>query len=628
MVGCEDSGRDSLCLEICKSGRYLFVRISNFFYCFVLLTTVMDNKLRNFFFHNGNDIHIVNNMGMNRIAKEAASKNGEIDEIRNLVKLGVNINTPDYNGITPITHAVRGNNERIAIYLASLNANGYEAYKKMPILKESRTIPDIDHLSKNDDTLLIRASLLNKTDKIRSLLQEGAYLEAKTKNGSTALIKSSEQGKTESVKYLLRVGADITAKTNIKTKIVSFRRQISGGFNSLMMACSNGHVKTANILISAGMYVNDRSANGFTPLMIAVAHGHKDMVTFLLNKGSSIKDTDMDGITAYMYSSPLKDSTIGKMLISHVSTENSQIFDNTFSEENMSLISLTDRDTPVGGCYHIDNIRLPDGRCVHMTTREARQTMMHLLEIPVRLKLDMKLPIQVSGTCWFFSSIVAMFVSDLAIKNTIFIRKKMIAGTKSNISVNIVLLRLNMMIQNIVDGLSTVKNVMLPITSNEKIVIGLRENKIHRVSHLNSGSDPIRFIRNLLKYMDPVPKSLFKKTRSEYIGYDLKDSIDRNSPALFYFIEIDKNTRMKTELSLSTKMGSHKYIADSVTMRSKYHAISGITINNEYFVSDSNSGYPVRLNWMQNLQNGLTIDYRDSVYGGEFFITAVFYQLI
>ena len=52
----------------------------------------------------------------------------------------------------------------------------------------------------------------------------------------------------------------------------------------LWIACQNGHVDVARLLLDKGADVNRANKNGWTPLSIACSKGHVDAVRLLLDK--------------------------------------------------------------------------------------------------------------------------------------------------------------------------------------------------------------------------------------------------------------------------------------------------------------------------------------------------------
>jgi len=119
----------------------------------------------------------------------------------------------------------------------------------------------IDVNSRNEEgwTPLICASFKSKyeehTDLIKLLLEKGADLNAKTvKYGSTALMLASANGLVETAKMLMEAGADM----NIKDKEDS---------TALIYALENGWIEIAKMLIEAGAQIDDKNKDDVLTLI-------------------------------------------------------------------------------------------------------------------------------------------------------------------------------------------------------------------------------------------------------------------------------------------------------------------------------------------------------------------------
>ena len=92
-------------------------------------------------------------------------------------------------------------------------------------------------------------------NKVKSLIKQGANVNAKNDGGWTALMWASDKGHFEIVKYLVK-GADINAKQN-------------NGFTALMLASQSGHFEIVKFLVENGANVNARNEVGRTALYLA-----------------------------------------------------------------------------------------------------------------------------------------------------------------------------------------------------------------------------------------------------------------------------------------------------------------------------------------------------------------------
>jgi ankyrin repeat protein len=114
-------------------------------------------------------------------------------------------------------------------------------------------------------------------EKVRSLLEEGADINAKDQHGQTALMNAAHAGQVELVRLLIENGADlnVTAKHNL---------------SALMLSLITHHVEVARLLIEAGADVNIRGSKNFygtSALFLAEAGGHAEIVALLKQKGAT-----------------------------------------------------------------------------------------------------------------------------------------------------------------------------------------------------------------------------------------------------------------------------------------------------------------------------------------------------
>ena len=133
------------------------------------------------------------------------------------------------------------------------------------------------------DTHLILASEKGNIVKIKSLLKEGADVNAKDDNGNTGLIFASANSNGTSsldiVELLINEGADVNAK-NVD------------GWSSLMYAAtdSTSSLDTVRLLLDSGADINDKNNDGWSSLMYASAGSDNvsslDTVRLLLDRGA------------------------------------------------------------------------------------------------------------------------------------------------------------------------------------------------------------------------------------------------------------------------------------------------------------------------------------------------------
>ncbi|CAN0271766.1 unnamed protein product [Ectocarpus sp. 6 AP-2014] len=164
----------------------------------------------------------------------------------------------------------------------------------------------------------------------------------------------------------------------------------------------------------------------------------------------------------------------------------------TFTDcSDFNLATSSVRKDMFGSCDDPIEVRVydgdgEDGECVSMESSRARRAMIRMMRRPVDIS-EIVTPTQKTGTCWFYSALTAMFLSDMGRVNNVPLRETMILGRKgyhrSSVRVprdQIIPLRaLNMVIHLFLDG----RNVAVHGTGTELFA---RQNSIRETEeHLN-----------------------------------------------------------------------------------------------------------------------------------------------
>ena len=163
-----------------------------------------------------------------------ATRNGDLDKVKLLVKNGININYQPYN---------------------------------------------------TDESALMRAVAGNQHPEIaKFLIKAGADLNLQDEVGDTALMYASNAGSTDMVKLLLKGGADINILNGAKN-------------NALHFASLYGHLDIVKILIDAGINIDNQDEDGRTPLFYAIEYGRSETVKLLIELGADANILDNKGLT-------------------------------------------------------------------------------------------------------------------------------------------------------------------------------------------------------------------------------------------------------------------------------------------------------------------------------------------
>ena len=259
---------------------------------------------------------------MSKIDKQlfAAVEKSQIEEIRELVALGANINERKGEWTPLLLAAKKGNIEVLSL------------------LFDLGVASDLI-----DEALVIAAGENKHTDCVAYLLEHGANINAKDEERRTALSHAVERKRFETVQFLLEHGVDMHyAQTvgdplhiavqsgNIKiTKLL-----LEHGANPnlpvttlnantvLELALITGKIKMLKILLDYGANPNQREPDTEkTPIMVAVYFAPSECVQLLIEKGADVNAVDVYGRTALMNVASFDDDdnklAIARLLIEH-----------------------------------------------------------------------------------------------------------------------------------------------------------------------------------------------------------------------------------------------------------------------------------------------------------------------
>ena len=167
-----------------------------------------------------------------------AVDNEDLDEVRNLIARGENVNGKDeeFDNVTPIFIAVE---------------NG-------------------------------------SLEMTQTLLNAGAKVNVRNRNKQTALMQLDGEATAELVNLLVNFGAKLNLSDN-------------DGNTALNLAAENTSTEVIEALIRAGADVNIANKEGVAPLMNAADKGDIESVRLLLNSGANINAKDEDGDNAWEY---------------------------------------------------------------------------------------------------------------------------------------------------------------------------------------------------------------------------------------------------------------------------------------------------------------------------------------
>ncbi|MBV9272947.1 MAG: ankyrin repeat domain-containing protein [Verrucomicrobia bacterium] len=181
---------------------------------FVRCAAEGDQKALTLFLQAGFDPNAPNSA--NNTALMAAAERGRADIVKFLLDNKANPNVAGRDGATPLMVAAQNNQPEIVKLLLSRGADpnhqdnsGWTAVLKAAYQGHAKCIALLAAQSKLElDRALLVATLMERKDAVKTLLDNGAEVDTRASDGRTPLILASGKGNKELVQALLAAGAD------------------------------------------------------------------------------------------------------------------------------------------------------------------------------------------------------------------------------------------------------------------------------------------------------------------------------------------------------------------------------------------------------------------------------------
>ena len=238
-----------------------------------------------FLLRNGADPFLKDEKGRNVLHISVRHDDGCTDVIERLLSFGMDIDSRDDKGYTPLMDAVA---------LANVQAVNY--------LLEKGADPTLT--ANNGWSLLHFACQGGNTTIIKKILSYGLDVNIKCTYGkSTPLMAAIVNNNLEAVKYLLKEGADASLELGLKP--------ITSLHLAVIDPASTSHVVSIiEAILASGLNINVRSSEGMTALMFAASQVKPEVVDFLLLKGADPSLRDKSGRTVLHYAAEGGDITV------------------------------------------------------------------------------------------------------------------------------------------------------------------------------------------------------------------------------------------------------------------------------------------------------------------------------
>jgi ankyrin repeat protein len=189
------------------------------------------------------------------------------------------------------------------------------------VLAPDSKVIDVDTVNKKGCTALMRGAENGEVQTVRTLLKQGATVEAKLPSGHTALILAAKEGQLEIVTLLLGYGANANA---------SIYGPHTGEATVLVFDIGSGQKAVVEAMIDAGAEVNPADFVGATPLEFAIGYTHDSkIVKTLLERGADVNLGNYFGFTPLMEASADESVEFIKILLAAGADVNRQMDEGT-----------------------------------------------------------------------------------------------------------------------------------------------------------------------------------------------------------------------------------------------------------------------------------------------------------
>jgi len=243
-----------------------------------------------------------NDQTLNQRSLFDAAGTGDLDRVKHLIAEGMDPDTVNENGETPLIEAIWGGFTDVSVYL--INSGGdvnrttqngigpihiaaWEGHADILKLLIQSGVPS-DKQDRSGWTPLHYAVNEQKTAIVEHLFNNPELLNIRDTNGWTPLFLAARNGDLDTSRLLVEKGADINARNPDNQASLLHLAAYYGD------TCS----QAVEILCMLGADLDSRSQDHWTPLHVAAFRGFPEICTYLVNTGADVHATCKGGKTA------------------------------------------------------------------------------------------------------------------------------------------------------------------------------------------------------------------------------------------------------------------------------------------------------------------------------------------
>ena len=254
----------------------------------------------------------------------SAAEGGDVSIIEMMLSRGLDVNSKDSLGRTPLMVAAAKGKKQAVDFLLSKGADpslrtligrnllhaaveGGDVSIVETVLSLDIPVDSIDKDGLTQSMIAVSDLSNNKLETLECLLSNGANPLLKNENGRNVLFISAQYGCTDVILRLLSFGVDIDSRddeghTSLMCAAALAKSQAvncflekgadptltaSNGWSLLHFACQGGNTTIIETFLSRGLDVNIKDTyRGLTPLAVSILYKKLDAIKYLLQKGA------------------------------------------------------------------------------------------------------------------------------------------------------------------------------------------------------------------------------------------------------------------------------------------------------------------------------------------------------